>query len=34
VRYLREPFTREPDFNATSVNYDFAALLDRAGDPA
>jgi len=34
VRYLREPFTREPDFNATSVNYDFSALLDRAGDPA
>jgi hypothetical protein len=34
VRYLREPFTREPDFNATSVNYDFAALLGRAGDPA
>jgi uncharacterized OB-fold protein len=34
VRYLREPFTREPDFNVTSVNYDFAALLDRAGDPA
>ena len=34
VRYLREPFTREPDFNATSVNYDVAALLERAGDPA
>ncbi len=34
VRYLREPFTREPDFNVTSVNYDFAALLDRAGEPS
>ena len=34
VRYLREPFTREPDFNVTSVNYDFAALLGRAGEPS
>jgi hypothetical protein len=34
VRYLREPFTREPDFNVTSVNYNFAALLNRAGDPS
>ncbi|MFO0450563.1 MAG: DUF3883 domain-containing protein, partial [Pseudomonadota bacterium] len=34
VRSLREPFHREPDFNATSVNYHFAALLDRAGDPS
>jgi hypothetical protein len=34
VRYLREPFSREPDFNVTSINYDFAALLARAGDPA
>jgi len=34
VRYLREPFTREPDFNVTSVNYDFAALFDRAGEPS
>ena len=33
VRYLREPFTREPDFNVTSVNYDFAALLSRAEPP-
>ena len=33
VHYLREPFAREPDFNVTSVNYDFAALLVRAGPP-
>ena len=24
ARYVREPFQREPDFGATSVNYDFA----------
>jgi hypothetical protein len=34
VRYLRQPFRREPDFGVTSVNYDFAALLARAGEPA
>ena len=22
VRYVREPFSREPDFDVTSVNYD------------
>jgi hypothetical protein len=33
VSYLREPFTREPDFNVTSVNYDFAALLERSEEP-
>jgi hypothetical protein len=26
VRYLRRPFTREPDFDATSVNYDWQKL--------
>jgi len=31
--YLRQPFQREPDFGVTSVNYDFAELLVRAGDP-
>ncbi len=31
--YLREPFKREPDFGVTSVNYDFAELLDRAQAP-
>ncbi|MCG3203344.1 MAG: RNA polymerase-associated protein RapA [Gammaproteobacteria bacterium] len=34
VHYLRRPFQREPDFGVTSVNYDFADLLGRAGDPA
>ena len=34
VRYLREPFQREPDFGVTSVNYDFAELLSRAGEPS
>lgn len=30
VHYLRKPFRREPDFGVTSVNYDFAELLERA----
>ena len=34
VYYLREPFQREPDFGVTSVNYDFAELLNRAGPPS
>ncbi|MBI4333345.1 MAG: DUF3883 domain-containing protein [Chloroflexi bacterium] len=34
VHYLRRPFQREPDFGVTSVNYDFAGLLARAGEPA
>ena len=34
VHYIREPFHREPDFGATSVNYDFAELLGRAEMPA
>ena len=34
VHYLRRPFQREPDFGVTSVNYDFAELLARAGEPA
>jgi hypothetical protein len=33
VHYLRHPFQREPDFGVTSVNYDFAELLGRAGEP-
>jgi hypothetical protein len=33
VHYVREPFRREPDFGVTSVNYDFAELLARAGEP-
>jgi len=34
VHYLRRPFHREPDFGVTSVNYDFAELLARAGEPS
>ena len=34
VHYVRRPFQREPDFGVTSVNYDFAELLARAGAPA
>jgi len=34
VHYLRQPFQREPDFDATSVNYTFANLLARATSPS
>jgi hypothetical protein len=37
VRYLRRPFERTgvtTDFNGASVNYNFADLLGRAGEPA
>ena len=34
VRYLRTPFDQEPDFKATSVNYDLRALLRRSQEPA
>lgn len=33
VRYARRPFQREPDFGATSVNYDLNELLQRATEP-
>jgi hypothetical protein len=33
VHYVRCPFHREPDFGVTSVNYDFAELIGRAGPP-
>jgi superfamily II DNA or RNA helicase len=33
-RYLRRPFKREPDFAATSVNYDLGELLAIAEVPA
>ncbi len=33
VHYLCQPFQREPDFGANSVNYDFAELLARATPP-
>jgi SNF2 family DNA or RNA helicase len=34
VYYLRRPFQREPDFGVTSVNYNFAELLARSGEPS
>ena len=34
LHYLRLPFRKEPDFGVTSVNYDLAELVQRAGDPA
>jgi Domain of unknown function (DUF3883) len=34
VRYLRRPFTREPDFDVDSVNYRFDELIDRSGSPS
>ena len=34
VHYVREPFRREPDFGAASVNYDFSELLARASPPS
>jgi hypothetical protein len=33
VRYVRQPFTREPDFGATSVNYDWDELWARGVSP-
>ena len=33
VHYLRQPFHREPDFGANSVNYSFKDLLTRAEPP-
>jgi hypothetical protein len=32
-RYVRQPFKTEPDFGATSVNYDLDELLARSCDP-
>jgi len=34
VRYVRKPFATEPDFKATSVNYDLPSLLAQAQEPA
>jgi hypothetical protein len=33
VYYVREPFSREPDFGVTSVNYDLKDLLAHAEVP-
>ena len=34
VRYVRNPFNKEPDFKATSVNYDLVKLMAQAEAPA
>ena len=34
VHYVRSPFTREPDFGVTSVNYAMRELLAKGGAPA
>ncbi len=34
VDSLRRPFQRETNFGVTSVNYDFADLLVRTGEPS
>ncbi len=34
VHYMREPFHQGPDFDVTSVNCDFAKLLERAEAPS
>ncbi len=34
VHYVRTPFEKEPDFKATSVNYDLDKLLAIAQEPA
>jgi superfamily II DNA or RNA helicase len=33
-RYVKKPFTKEPDFNVTSVNYDLDKLLEKSEDPS
>ena len=33
-RYVRQPFSREPDFGVTSVNYDLGELIERSEVPA
>jgi hypothetical protein len=33
-RYIRKPFTREPDFGVVSVNYALNELFDRAANPS
>jgi hypothetical protein len=33
VRYVHQPFAREPDFGAVSVNYEWGELWDRGEEP-
>ena len=34
VHYVRQPFKREPDFEVTSVNYDFEKLIGKGTIPS
>lgn len=34
VHYVRQPFRREPDFGAASVNYNFSELIAKAHPPS
>jgi len=34
VHYLRKPFSKEPDFNVTSVNYNLDKLMTNVGVPS
>lgn len=33
IRYVRKPFQNEPDFGATSVNYNLQELWQRGAEP-
>ena len=33
ARYLREPFSRKPDFTVTSINRNFSKFLSTAMEP-
>ncbi len=33
VHYVNHPFQKEPDFGVTSVNYNFAEILERSTAP-
>lgn len=32
-RYIRQPFTKEPEFETTSVNFDLSKILSKATEP-
>jgi hypothetical protein len=34
ISYVRQPFTNEPDFTVTSVNFNLAKLLSNSGPPS
>ncbi|MBD2020825.1 hypothetical protein H6F43_11590 [Leptolyngbya sp. FACHB-36] len=33
VRYVQQPFQRQPDFGVTSVNYDWKQLWEQGQSP-